>query len=692
MCSELEKIQNIQEAKKRINALRSEIEHHRYLYHVLDKQEISDEALDLLKHELHLLEEKFPQLKSKDSPTQRVGGKALNSFKKVRHRVRQWSLEDAFSEEEILNWDKRIKKIIKEKTGEDLTQISYCCEPKIDGLHLVLEYQASVLKHAATRGDGVIGEDVTENAKTIEAIPLRLRGKKKLNLVIEGEALIRKSVFERINQERQAAGQEILANPRNAAAGAIRQLDPKVARERKLDFFAYDISWPDKVIPKAQIEELSFLRELGFKVNNNIRLAQNITNVIYLWKEWQKKKEQKDYWTDGIVAKVNQRSLQKALGFTGKSPRWALALKYPGEEVISVVKRIFLSIGRTGKLTPVAELRPVKIAGTKVSRASLHNLDEIKRLDVREGDSVIVHKAGDIIPQIKIVLKQLRPKGAQKFTMPAKCPACGSKIIKPKDEVNHYCSNKKCGISKKQQICHFVSKKGFNIEGMGPKVVEQLISEGLINQITDIFLLKEGDLEPMARFAEKSSSKLVQAIEKSKKINLVKFISALGIKYVGEEIALLLEKYLHYKNIGLSSKELLGFFEKISPKELMQIDGIGPKIVDSLVSYLKDKNNFDTIKKLFSLGIKIIPDKVTEAQREKSTIAGLSFVFTGTLLSMSREEAQKKVRALGGKIRSAVSQRIDFLVAGKNPGSKYHKAKNLGIKIISEQELLKMLR
>lgn len=675
-----------QEAKKRIMKLRREVEYHRNLYHVLDKQEISDAALDSLKHELLKLEEKYPELVTPDSPTQRIGGKVLEKFIKTKHKVKQWSLEDAFSEKEIRNWDKRIKKWLLQKTGEKLPSISYSTELKIDGIHIVLTYKQGLLTVGATRGDGQIGENITNNVKTIEAIPLKL--KEKLNLVVEGEIFIRKSVFQEINKIRKNNGETLLANPRNASAGAIRQLDPAITRERHLDFFAYDISWPENNVPQDQFKELQKLKKLGFKVNEHIILTKNIDEVIKIWKNWSKKKEKEDYWLDGLVAKVNLRQHQLMLGFRGKSPRWALALKYPGEEVTTIIKDIKLSVGRTGKITPIAIFNPVKIAGTMVSRASLHNMDEIERLDIRMGDTAIIHKAGDIIPQVKKVLKNLRPKDACFFKIPLKCPSCGSKIIKPAGEVNYYCSNQRCGDLSKRKLHYFVSKNGFDIDGMGPKIINQLASAGLISNPADIFKLEKGDIELIGRFAEKSALNLIQAINKSKEISFHKFFTALGIKHIGSEMVLLIERGL-YKKYGSfdSIGKILKIFPMLKKEEIKRIKGAGLKVAESLVDFFQNKVNLRMIADLKNNGVEIVSETEKKAILEKKI-----FVFTGRLNSITRDNAKEAIIGLGGKTSESVSERTNFLVAGENPGSKYNKAKKLGVKIINEKELLKLIK
>lgn len=691
------------QAKKRIEKLRKVINHHRYLYHVLDRQEISEEALDSLKHELWQLEQKYPEFITPDSPTQRVAGKPLDKFKKVRHRVRQWSLEDAFSEGEIRDWDKRLRKILIQKglisklkesqITKEGTELDYACELKIDGMHIILTYEKGLLKKGATRGDGVIGEDVTQNLKTIEAIPLRLR--ENVTLVAEGEVFMRKSVFEHLNKKRKKQGLEPFANPRNAAAGAIRQLDPKIAAQRKLDFFTYDLSWSDSGVPLTQIEELKKLATLGFKVNRLYEYAKDIKAVIKFWKKWQEKRESQDYWIDGVVIKVNSKKLQKILGYTGKAPRWALAAKFPGEEAATIVAEIKISVGRTGKITPVATLEPVQLRGTTVTHASLHNMDEIERLGVRIGDTVIVKKAGDIIPQVTKVLPELRPRGAKKFRLPPNCPVCGSKIIKPTSEVNHFCPNPDCPARHREKLYFFAGKSGFDIEGLGPKIIDQLLEEGLIRDIPDIFRLKIEDLKPLERFAEKSAENIVKAIQKSKKIPLVRFLTALGIKHIGYETANLIIReskleILDFQEKIIRPRDLVRVFQRVSRDELADISGIGPKVAESFCQYFRAPQNLRLLEKLDRVGVRIVLPK---PEKEKALpLKGKTFVFTGVLSSMSRSEAKSRVRSLGGHPTSSVSGSTDFVVAGREPGSKLDKAKKLGVRIIDEKEFLKMTK
>jgi len=671
-----------QQAKERIEKLKKVINEARYAYHVLDKTIMSDGALDSLKHELFELEQEYPQFFTSDSPTQRIGGKPLDEFKKIRHKVSQWSFNDVFDESEIRNFDERMRRELGNK------EVDYTTELKIDGMHIILTYEKGLFKTGATRGDGKIGEDVSQNLKTIESIPLHL--KEDIALVAEGEVFMRKSVFNKLNQKRQKLNQPLFANPRNAAAGAIRQLDPKIAAERELDCFIYDYSWPEKNVPQTQFEELKRLKELGFKVNKKFQHCQNIAQVIEFWKNWQKKKDSEDYWIDGIVVKVNKRESQNKLGYTGKAPRWAIAFKWPGEQATTILEKVVFQVGRTGKITPVAWLKPVNIRGTIVSRATLHNADEIKRLGVRIRDTVIVEKAGDVIPHIIKFLPELRPKNAKKIEVPKTCPICGSKVIKPEGEVAHYCSNKKCGARQKNKFYYFVSKKAFDIDGLGPKIIDQLMDEGLISNAFDIFLLKQGDLEPLERFAEKSSSNLIKAIEKSKNISLSKFLVSFGIKYVGEETAHLLTQEIPNLKLQIPNiNELIKFFTEIPQEKLENIDGIGPKAAKSIKDWFSQKENIELLKELEKAGVRIESEK-RKAKSEK--LRGKIFVFTGEMESISREKAQEKVKVLGGKTPNSISKNTDFLVLGKNPGSKYEKAKELGIKIISEKEFLDLIK
>jgi DNA ligase (NAD+) len=744
------------EAKHRIEKLRREIDKFRYEYHVLDRPEVSDEIYDSLMRELRDLEEKYPEFRSPDSPSQRIGGKPLEKFEKVRHKHRQWSLDDAFSFEEVKKWEEKIlrmlekkKSLVVSKSGFSLPSrrnvgmeflkaglsdssrsnlsLEYCVELKIDGLKIILTYKKGLLAQAATRGDGVIGENVTEQVKTIQSIPLRLN--KPLDIIVVGEAWMKKSDLEKINKEREKEGLPPFANSRNAAAGSIRQLDPKITAKRKLDSFIYDIeeisnfkfqisnkiqNQKFKKIekPTTQIEELELLKKLGFKVNQNYKLCKNLDEVQDVFEHWADKKDKQEYAIDGLVIKIDDNNLQRELGYTGKAPRWAIAYKFVPEKVTTIVEDIKVQVGRTGALTPVAHLRPVQVAGSTVSRATLHNEDEIKRLDVRIGDTVVIHKAGDVIPEIVEVLKNLRTGKEKKFQMPTRCPICGGPVkreviqsptfssrrgtrrdsLKSDFSAAHYCQNKNCFAIEREKIIHFVSKKGFDIEGLGEKIVEQLMNEGLISNAADIFELTAGDLEPLERFAEKSADNLVKAIEKSKRIEFPKFLFALGIRHVGEETAVLVTRNLQLvigiKNIK-SLEDIIKYFPQIGVDDWLKIKGIGKKSAESLHEWFNEKENLKLLEKMKKLGVKVIFPKL---QITNYKLQDKSFVLTGELESMTRDEAKEKIRVLGGDISSSVSKNTDYVVVGKNPGSKYDKARELGVKIIDEKEFINMIK
>jgi DNA ligase (NAD+) len=681
MLSDEELFMNKQQIKERIEKLKKEINHHRYFYHVLDRQEISDAALDSLKHELYELEQANSEFITSDSPTQRVGGRPLDKFEKIKHKVPQWSFNDAFEKEEIINFEKRIKKILAGSGDGNKLNLEYNCELKIDGLHVVLTYDNGVLKTGATRGDGRVGEDVTQNLKTIESIPLKIN--KDINIIAEGEVFMPKTVFEELNIQRQKKGETVFANPRNAAAGAIRQLDSRIVKERRLECFIYDLSQVETAsmelfeLPKTQTEELKLLENLGFKVNKFYKHCRNAEEIFEYWDYWRKHKDKEDYWIDGIVVKLNRRDFQEKTGYTGKAPRWAIAYKFPAEQTTTIVEDIKIQIGRTGALTPVAHLKPVKVAGSTVSRATLHNMDEINRLDARIGDTVIIQKAGDIIPEVVSVVKGLRTGTEKKFKMPQKCPYCETEVFRPKGEVAFYCPNKNCFAVELRKLSHFVSKKAFDIEGLGPNKIKQLADEGLVSNFADIFKLKKGDLQLLDRFAEKSADNLIKAIEKSKNITLGRFIYALGIRHIGEEMALDLSR-----KFGSLDK-----FKNISREDLEANDGIGPKVAESIYNYFHDAKNIKLIDDLFGVGMKI----KTEIKSSRK-LNGLSFIITGSLQSLSRDGAKDKIRNLGGDIHSSISKNTNYLVVGQNPGSKFEKAKKLGIKILNEEEFLKMVK
>ncbi len=694
------------QAQKRIAKLSREINKLRYQYHVLNKPDVTDEIYDSLTAELRQLEERFPTLLLPDSPTQRIGGRPLAKFEKTRHQIRQWSFGDLFDFSELEKWEEKVQKLIKKEPTLRELPLDYCCEVKIDGLKMILTYEKGILIQGATRGDGIIGENVTQNLKTIYSVPLKL--KYPVDCIVVGECWMNKSELERINLVRKAQKETPFANSRNAAAGSIRQLDSRVAAKRKLDSFIYDIDKleiPSNVPltkPKTQIAELKLLKKLGFQVNPEYKLSKNIAEIEDYYQTWTKKKSQKNYGIDGVVIKINSVEIQKKLGYTGKAPRWGIAYKFPAERVTTVVEAIKIQVGRTGALTPLAHLRPVKVDGSVVSRATLHNEDEIKRLDIRLGDTVVIQKAGDVIPEIVKVLVNLRTGQEKKFRMPQRCPICGSSVkrltIKTKKNqksVALYCANPQCFAVEKEKMIHFVAKKGFNIEGMGGKIVEQLINEGLIANVAEIFELKKGDLEVLERFGEKSADNLIRAIEQSKKIELSKLLMALGIRYVGEETTILivrnLEKLLKKKIKTMT--DVITYFPQLKIDEWLSIKGIGEKAAESLFIWFHDEHNLKILTKMKQLGVEI--KKSTESINStfpKTTLQNLVFVLTGELKNFTREEVKDMIRKEGGKVTNSISQRTDFLLVGKKPGSKYQKAQKIGVKIITEKEFLVMLK
>ena len=671
------------EAKKRIDKLIKQIDELRYRYHILNDPKISDEIYDSLEQELVELEKRFPDLKRPDSPLERIGGKPLAKFVKVRHQVRQWSFNDAFSESELADWEERILNLLEKDLGER-PKLEYVCELKIDGLHIVFIYEKGLLKTAATRGDGVIGEDVTGNIKTIQSVPLRL--KKPVSIIVEGEVWLSERQLAAINQKRKKEDLSEFANPRNAAAGTIRQLDPKIVAERKLDCFIYDWSGGQEKLPASQFEELKALKELGFKVNQEYKLCRSLKEVTNFWQSWSKKRKSEPYWIDGIVVKVNRRDYQNRLGYVGKAPRWAIAFKFAAEEVTTVIEDIEVQVGRLGTLTPVAHLKPVKLAGTTVKRATLHNEDQIRRLGVKIGDTVVVRKAGEIIPEVVSVLPKLRTGQEKEFRMPAKCPVCDSvvqkKTISEKglgESVALFCSNPRCFAQHQRQMIHFVSRKAFNVDGLGERIVIQLMAEGLLKTSADIFKLEKEDLTPLERFAEKSAANLVEAIAKAKKISLARLIYALGIQHVGEETAIALAD-----NFGGLSQ-----LKKATAADLARVADIGPVVAKSIAAWFGDKNNLKLLEDLGKAGVAIEKPAIVKSSGK---LAGKKLVVTGTLKSLSREEAKAKIRSAGGDWVSSVSKNTDYVVAGENPGSKSDKAKKLGVKVINEQEFLALVK
>jgi len=667
------------EAKKRIEKLRKEIQHHDYLYYVLDKPEISDAAYDSLKKELIELEKQFPEFITSDSPTQRVGGPPLEKFEKVKHRVSMLTLQDAMNKSEMEDWQKRIKRLL---SPSEMKNLDFFAELKMDGLATSLVYKNGIFKQGATRGDGYTGEDITQNVKTVRCIPLRLRLEELLKkykipeeIEIRGEIFMGKKAFEKLNQKQKKRGEATFANPRNAAAGSVRQLDPKTTAKRKLTFFGYDTV--SDFGQKTHQENHEIIKILGIPENPFNRYCKNLEEVIKFHEEIGKKRDKLPYEIDGVVVNVNDDNLFKKLGFVGRTPRGAVAFKFPGFQATTKVKNIVTQVGRTGKITPVAVLEPVGVGGVIISRATLHNEDEIKRLGVKIGDTVIVQRAGDVIPEVIETLPSLRTGKEKKFRFPKKCPACGSELIRKPGEVDFYCPNKNCFALRRRFLYHFVSKKAFDIVHVGPKIIDRLLDEGLIEDAVDIFKLEKGDLAVLERFGEKSAQNIMDSIEKAKNIPLARFIYALGIRHVGEETAIdLANRFVSIEKV-----------KKASLEDINKIPDIGDVVAKSIYDWFRNKESLKLVDGLIKVGVKIISPKRIEAK-----LKGLTFVFTGILKILTRDEAKEKVRFLGGDISSLVSKETDFVVVGESPGSKFEKAKKLGIKTIGEEEFLKMLK
>jgi len=667
-----------QESKNRLEKLKEQMREVDYAYYVLDRPIMSDAARDSLKDEVEAIEKEFPDLITVDSPTQRIGGKAVGKFKKVKHEIKKYSLDDVFSFEEIKEFDERVKRFLNLPQKE---VIEYDCELKIDGLNMSFHYKKGAFEKAVTRGDGVYGEDVSHTVRTIKSLPLKLR--EPIDIEFGGEVYMPTKSLERLNKENEKRGLPLFANPRNAAAGSVRQLDPKIAANRDLDIYCWAI-YSDLNL-KTQIDMLKKMQSLGLRVNENFKVLHGVDEVLKYIEHWHKKRESIPYEIDGVAIKVNRLDWQKRLGRASKYVRWACAFKFPAEQATTVVEDIVWQVGRTGALTPVAHLRPVRVAGSTVSRATLHNIDEIERKDIRVGDTIILQKAGDVIPEIVESLPKMRTGHEKKVKLPTECPVCGSKTERKDGEVAIYCSNKRCLAQDKEAIIHFVSKHGFFIEGLGEGIVEQLVSENLIQSGVDIFELKVGDLLLLEGFAEKSSQKLVEAIEKSKSVPLHKLIYALGIRHVGEETAALLAKRFPARTIA-------EFLEKMTTAtigEISEMENIGDVVAESVRHYFKSEHNVALLKKMEKLGVVL---KRLEAVKEVAGVTGKIFVVTGTLESVSRDEAKHLIKNAGGEANESVSAKTDYVVVGENPGSKYDKAKELKIRILNEKEFLKLVK
>ncbi|MFY9313062.1 MAG: NAD-dependent DNA ligase LigA [Tepidanaerobacteraceae bacterium] len=658
----------------RIKELRELINHHNYLYYVLDNPQISDAEYDKLMRELIDLESQFPELVTPDSPTQRIGGEPLPAFERVTHREAMISLADAFNEGELRDFHRRVVAAVGE-------QVEYVVELKIDGLAISLTYENGILVTAATRGDGTVGEDVTQNVKTIKSVPLRLNlppDKTPPLIEVRGEIYIPKEDFLKLNQEREDMELPTFANPRNAAAGSIRQLDPKIAAQRPLSTFMYGIGYREGIEFESHYEVLEFYKTCGFRVNPYIKLFKSFDDVVAYCMSWREKRDSLPYEIDGMVIKVNSLLQQQILGSTTKNPRWAIAYKFPAEQKVTVIEDIIVSVGRTGILTPNAVLRPINIAGSTVSRATLHNEDYIKEKDIRIGDSVIVQKAGDIIPEVVEVIKERRTGREKEFKMPNRCPECGSETVRLPGEAAHRCTGVACPAQIRRSIIHFASRDAMDIRGLGPAVVSLLLSNNLIQDASDIYFIKKEDLIPLERMGEKSADNLIKAIQDSKKQPLSRLIFALGIPFIGSRASTLLA-------------EALGSMEKLqtaSYDELIKIPEIGEKMAESIVTFFKQEQTKKLLKRLKDAGVNMQEDTPREG---KKPLENLTFVLTGTLEKYSRSQAKEIIENLGGRVSSSVSKKTDYVVLGRDPGSKYDRAVQLGVKIIDEKEFERLI-
>lgn len=707
------------EAKQRIEKLKKEIDIHRYNYAVLDKETLDPVILDDLKAELFRLENEHPDLITPDSPTQRVAGEVSDKFQKTTHSIPMISLFDAFSEADMIAWQERNENYLKKKINPD-----YYCELKLDGLALNLKYESSLFSLAATRGDGKVGENVSANAKVIDSIPLKLRQPKLeelqqlnlkpkeidrlLNIIttgqieIRGEAIMTKAVFLSLNKKYQKLGKALLANTRNAVAGSIRQLDPKISAERKLVFYPYDLILSDSqgvlargdiISTRLQADRLASL--LGFKMLKENNLAPGLKNVFEFFQAIEKKRSQLAFDIDGVVVKFNNLKDWEDLGVVGKAPRYMMAYKFSAEKASTKVKDIVWQVGRTGTLTPTAVLEPVKVGGALISRSTLHNFDEIKRLDLRLGDTVIIERSGDVIPKVISVLTSLRVGTEKKIKVPTTCPICEGRIEKVATEVAYRCQNKNCYAVNLRKISHFVSKAGVDMLGLGPKLIEQFLTSGLIKDAADLYTIKKEDLMSLERFAEKKADNVIQTISEKRNLDLAAFIFALGIRHVGEETAeLLAQEIVKQKKDKLEIKDLIDFFQTKDENYFLSLADVGPIVALSINNFWHDEHNLQLLNKFALVGLNLSSEKINNQSNKKgdNSLATKIFVLTGSLNSLTRQEAKDKIKRAGGKIASDISVKTDYLLLGENPGSKLEKAKKLGIKIITEADFLALIK
>jgi DNA ligase (NAD+) len=666
----------LQQLETEAESLREQINHHNYRYYVLDDPEITDAEYDRLMRQLEELEQAHPQIRTPDSPTQRVGAAPSAEFGVVRHRRMMLSLGNAMSAEEMLEFDRRIKRFLRSDS-----EIDYVAEVKLDGLAVELVYEDGHLTVGSTRGDGINGEDVTRNIRTIKSIPLRLikppAGAVPKLLEVRGEVILPRRAFERLNDERIKAGEPPFANPRNAAAGSLRQLDPRITASRPLDIFCHSHGMVEGIQFKTQWEFLDSIKQLGLRINPLSRLCRNVGEVLEYWNHLTEQRHELDYEADGVVAKVNSFELQERLGEVSRSPRWAIAYKFKAQQAETRVREISVYVGRIGSLTPVAKLEPVQLAGVTISNASLHNLDEIRRKDVREGDTVLLERAGDVIPYIVRVTATGEPR-ALEFQMPEACPECGGVVVHEEGEVAYFCVNVNCPARMRESIRHFASKNALNIDGLGDKLVAQLVTTGLVRELDDLYHLKKSDLMGLERMAAKSAQNILDAIAKSREVSLERLINGLGIRHVGEHTA---------RQLALRFGDLHKLMNA-SEEELRAVRDIGPEVGRSIRQYFDEPRNRRAAERL-AHELKIVAPAISSG--EHSRLHERSFVLTGTLGAMTREEAEEKILAAGGRVTSSVTRKTDFVVAGAEPGSKLRRARELGVKILDEREFVKLL-
>lgn len=660
---------SLEEAKKRIKKLREKIKYHEKKYYVDNDPQISDYEFDLLIKELEELEAKFPELITPESPTQRVGEQPLEGFISVEHRTPMLSLDNCYTVEELREFEERIRRIIPHQ------KIDYVVELKIDGLGISAIYRRGKYTQAVTRGDGFRGDDVTPNVKTIRSLPLEIDDLREIE--VRGEIYLPFASFQKINREREEQGEPLFANPRNAAAGSLRLLDPRVVARRNLDLFLYYIFVEGKEL-ETQWENLQMLKKLGFKTNPHARLCSSLEEVISYWEEWTAKRDSLDYDVDGVVIKVNSTEQRTVLGSTAKFPRWAISFKFPARQATTKINDIIVQVGRTGALTPVAILEPVKLSGITISRSTLHNEDEIRRKDIRVGDYVLIERSGDVIPKVVSVMKERRTGKERKFAFPTRCPVCHSETFKPEGEAISRCTNPSCPAKLRESLLHFASRRAMHIEGLGEAVLDQLLEKKLVKNIPDLYALKQEDLVNLERMGPKSSQNLLDEIEKSKQRGLDRLIYALGIRFVGERTAQTLAA--HFRS--------LDNLTRASYEDLIQVEDVGPKVAESIVFFFRQPENTELLRKLKEAGL---PFTSKEEKPGEKLLSGLTFVLTGKLVTLTREEAAEMIEERGGKISSSVSSKTNYVVVGESPGSKLTKARSLGIPTIDEKEFLKLV-